>query len=1679
MENESVSQLGCELTRRGSDNLRFAIATILFVSSWAGISATPAHATTDQILQCAGNDCLISVVGTRPPGQFDYGTNFGILFNGSGGFQYGGDSGSNDTIPNGTPDDQAPTGKADPCGCDKETGEDYMHANPIVLTTGNKVEFETDFTSGGEMSLSLKRTYNNFWKGVGLFGVRWISNFDYKLTFDSMEVNSCYPRPGGGTCIGSGADFIYAWRPDGRTIRYIKNVSDGIYYEDKAASISRIVRQIDGSFILYGEDHSVEIYNNSGYVTQVKNEHGVGWTFGYNGTYLTQVTHSSGRFIKFTWTSGRLTSVRDPAGHYFGYSYFIDRLGPGSNLLAAMSKPGEDETTEAYYYEDNRFPGALTGKAISGVRFSRFSYDEHSRAISSEHNGQEKFTYAYTDGPDGNLTVVETNPLQKKTTYVFQNGKIQSTTTAASAHTALSSSSATYDSNGYPELNTDFEGHKTRRSFNAKGQMTQLIQGYGTSDARTFNYVWDPIRNLLTSVTLVGLSKIEYAYMSDDRVKSVTVTTLNVNGVPNQTHTTNYGYTKYANGLLATQTIDGPLPGTGDKITYAYSEFGDLVSTKNGLGQETQYLNYNAMGLPGRVINPNGGTTDLVYDELGRVVSKVVYVGTQQFMTTWLYDSRGLLAAQTLPDETTTYIHYDVQRRPVAKFRSIAGGKYAYQAYKYDSASNITEVDNWTLDAAPSDPYPQPTYSAGNAQFLSQTVPTTWAPSQTQNVTIKMFNTGQTPWAAENLYKLASQNTANNLIWGTNAVAVTGTVSPGETGSFQFSVKAPSTPGFYNFQWQMAQAGGAWFGDKTTNLYLKVGNPPPPQQPNPPPDCDPNCGNPAVMTPPANLDDGVTEPANPTFMASIASASAIDAGVAFTRDLAMRMGSGDIGPSIELYAGAMPQYEAGATPQNEDQSVAASPFATPIPSDGMQGGNNDFYVGGQVTDDAATIAGTSGTLHWSTFTNYDELNRVMSKRGNNGQNIRYTYDRSSNVITVTDSLNRKTSFTYDARDRVKTSTDPRLGTTTFVYSDSDLVINATDPRNLTTQYYYDGFGQLWKLVSPDTNVTTFEYDQYGRMTSMARHNGSGSGYVYDSLGRIKTETTVDGSHDYTYDTCSYGKGRLCSIATPKGVTSFKYTPQGLLQDQAETIDNIAYHQAYTYDGMGRLTGIGYAEGAQATQAVAVGYAYSGGELTTMITTISGAAKNVVTDIKYLPFGPETGWTYGNGMVRAYGYDKDLRLTSIASANGGATPQNLAFSYDASDVIKKVTNYANTPLTQSYDYDELSRLKGVTASGQNQSWAYDANGNRLSHTWGGATDTYMVGTDSNRLGGITGSRPDTYVNDGSGNIISASSVSYAYNAFNRLESSTKAGVSTGYELNGLSMRIAKTQGATTLTRFVHDPSGQLSEEVVPGNGTATYYLRLHGQLVGLVRNGALYFVHGDQLGRPELVTSSSKATVWKANNYAFDRTVVTDMIGGLNLGFPGQYYDTESGTWWNGFRSYDAKRGRYLQSDPIGLSGGINTYSYVSGNSVTSIDPLGLADRYVFNGTRLIGYDMLPPSFDAALQGSGMPRWVTEINVPAVSGPWGDGPLSEGRYGGRNLRKRSDKAMSCPDGKGWSLDLDDKDGRTSLRIHPDGNVPGTLGCIGIVCGYHNEVYESLIDGLSRNGGEIEIEVEYGP
>jgi RHS repeat-associated protein len=115
---------------------------------------------------------------------------------------------------------------------------------------------------------------------------------------------------------------------------------------------------------------------------------------------------------------------------------------------------------------------------------------------------------------------------------------------------------------------------------------------------------------------------------------------------------------------------------------------------------------------------------------------------------------------------------------------------------------------------------------------------------------------------------------------------------------------------------------------------------------------------------------------------------------------------------------------------------------------------------------------------------------------------------------------------------------------------------------------------------------------------------------------------------------------------------------------------------------------------------------------------------------------------------------------------------------------------------------------------------------------------------------------------------------------------------------------------------------------------------------------LYFIHTDHLNTPRLIADAAGTTVWRNDNTEPFGTNPPDEnpsalgVFEFPLGFTGQYLDKETGNWYNGFRDYASYLGRYVESDPIGLKGGTNTYAYVRADPLRKIDPAGLFETPV-------------------------------------------------------------------------------------------------------------------------------------
>lgn len=145
---------------------------------------------------------------------------------------------------------------------------------------------------------------------------------------------------------------------------------------------------------------------------------------------------------------------------------------------------------------------------------------------------------------------------------------------------------------------------------------------------------------------------------------------------------------------------------------------------------------------------------------------------------------------------------------------------------------------------------------------------------------------------------------------------------------------------------------------------------------------------------------------------------------------------------------------------------------------------------------------------------------------------------------------------------------------------------------------------------------------------------------------------------------------------------------------------------------------------------------------------------------------------------------------------------------------------------------------------------------------------------------------------------------------------------------------------------YDGTGALIEETVWLGDIPIATLRPNGASV------SIYYVHSDQLNTPRQVTRPSdnaQMWTWFSDPFGTDAANANPAGAGAfayNLRFPGQIFDGQAGLHENGQRNYDPAVGKYVESDPIGLAGGTNTYAYVDANPIMRIDPRGLAGTIV-------------------------------------------------------------------------------------------------------------------------------------
>ncbi|MEM7540250.1 MAG: RHS repeat-associated core domain-containing protein [Pseudomonadota bacterium] len=633
--------------------------------------------------------------------------------------------------------------------------------------------------------------------------------------------------------------------------------------------------------------------------------------------------------------------------------------------------------------------------------------------------------------------------------------------------------------------------------------------------------------------------------------------------------------------------------------------------------------------------------------------------------------------------------------------------------------------------------------------------------------------------------------------------------------------------------------------------------------------------------------------------------------------------------------------------------------------------------------------GISGTLKRKierVYNNLNQLDEILAYVTNTTYNqTDLAQDQNGNVTQTTDPRDPSifTASIHDALERVITTNNKTPnGTTaeiltTFRYDALDNVVEVTDPNGNDTDYLYNGFSDLEQLTSPDTGITTYIYDEGGNQVQQTDARAIVTNYSYDALNRLTLiDYPADTDTSFTFDESAgiNGIGRLTTMTDESGTTQWTYHPRGTVASRShDTVQNSVTHRlttSYTYDDADRINTMTYPSG------MVVTYNRDGNGRVDSIA-VSGAPNisgTIVSNIQYEPFGPPHTMNLMNGISETRTYDLSYRLKSIDSSDPEL--RSYAFDYDAADNVEKTTTTYEAPLgtpiahIQNFQYDDLSRLTyedntAATNIGEYYSaneYEYDFNGNRIRHK---AYDDVGALANDRPYAMVPGTNKvaSAFLHDAAGNMTfnNKTNTTLVYNDAGRPKESIKGSTLRFRSLyNGLGERVEKEKTDAPLTYVYHyDELGRMHSAAVFYTGTLIYhheYVFLEDRPVAEFYTGPnaawnrISFMHLNQVNQLKYMTKETGEMnfLHEAANAFGQKGLENFNPDGDSLsnhpimrGFPGQIWDSEIGAHQNYFRDYSPFMGRYTQSDPIGLGGGLNTYAYARNNPTTLIDPFGL------------------------------------------------------------------------------------------------------------------------------------------
>ncbi len=623
--------------------------------------------------------------------------------------------------------------------------------------------------------------------------------------------------------------------------------------------------------------------------------------------------------------------------------------------------------------------------------------------------------------------------------------------------------------------------------------------------------------------------------------------------------------------------------------------------------------------------------------------------------------------------------------------------------------------------------------------------------------------------------------------------------------------------------------------------------------------------------------------------------------------------------------------------------------------DGNDNVSRQTYLAGVAPEKKRLLASTVYPTYYVEYkydTKFNRTQEITYLSGTEKQVIEYGYDNVGNITSIKDAELKLTHYEYDYLNRLSKTIFPDLKTNTYFYDNRNNVLSVINEKLVEIRSYtYDRKNNLKNEVWPTGKLTASTYDANNNLIQTTDNKGQITIYRFDDAGRLNQRTNyIDAAATSPVKTISfsYNKNNVLT-GYDDGITSAIYTIDALGRKTDETINFGTFSKTINTTYYKNSTKKTFTDPSNTLNS----YYYDAGNRLSQIN-ILGEGSIVYNQYKW---NSPTKITYPGGLTRTLDYDALLRAKHINNSDSANNSlMDYVYDYDKVGNIKtKSTEHGN----YVYGYDDRYRLTSVDnpvvpsiSSLVDEAYSYDDAGNRL--------------TDSSTTG--------NWVYNITNQLKSYSDITIDYDDNGNTIKKTKAGVITSFDYNTENrLETVKDNVGATVASYYYDPFGRrLYKEVA---GTRTYFMyAAEGLISELDSAGVVTQAYGytpqstygtsplytktsagyayyqlDHLGTPQQMVNKTGSVVWKAKALSFGDTTVTVNTVTNNLRFPGQYYDAETQQHYNYFRDYDPNTGRYVQSDPIGLTGGLNTYVYAINNPVLYKDTLGLLYAPQYSG----------------------------------------------------------------------------------------------------------------------------------